>query len=72
MKRNIDKFSQLGREYIDDHKHDDMSLSESVELYQRAQKTLDANSIIDAITTAYYMGYAVGYRRAEKENQPPY
>ena len=63
MKRNIDKFRQLGSAIIDQHKPDDLSLSETTELFRRAQSTLDANSIIDVIQTAYYMGYAVGYRR---------
>ena len=62
MKRDIDKFKQLGGALIDQHKPDDLSLSEVTEIYRHAS-TGDANGIIDGITTAYYMGYAVGYRR---------
>ena len=66
MKRNLDKFSKLGRDLI--NPRDDLSLTETGELFKRAHHTADAESTLDVITTAFYMGYAVGFRRASANN----
>jgi len=62
-KRNIQKFADLGSAIIwNHHKADDLSTSETMDLITIARDT-DPDSLIHAITAAYYMGYAVGHRR---------
>ena len=64
--RNIDKFAELGRLLIENHgNRDDLSSDETLKLLQTAREPGDA-SIINAITAAFYMGYAAGYRRRDK------
>lgn len=62
MQRNIEKFRALGRDMI--NHRDDLSSSEVTELYRQAQT---GAGLYKAITTAFYMGYAVGRRRGEKD-----
>lgn len=63
--RNIDKFAELGRLLIENHDNrDDLSSDETLKLLQTAREPGNDDRIIKAITAAFYMGYAAGYRRA--------
>ena len=63
--RNIDKFAELGRLLIENHDNrDDLSSDETLKLLQTAREPGNDDRIINAITAAFYMGYAAGYRRA--------
>ena len=62
-KRYIQKYADLGGAIIwNHHKTDDLSTSEALELISKANEA-EPDALIHAITTAYYMGYAVGHRR---------
>lgn len=64
--RNIDKFAELGRLLIENHDNrDDLSSDETLKLLQTARKPGNDDRIINAITAAFYMGYAAGYKRRD-------
>lgn len=62
-KRNIDKMAENGRAIV--HRLDDLAISESIELLKRAADP-NTDSIINTIATAFYMGYAAGYKRGRR------
>ena len=62
MKRDINKAAGRGALACREHKQDDLSLSETNELVARACSG-ESDALINAIATAYYMGYATGQRR---------
>ena len=61
--RNVKKYAERGSLLIENCRQDDLSTDEMLKLLQAAHDPGDAESIMNAITAAFYMGYAVGYDR---------
>lgn len=61
--RNVDKYAERGSLLVENWRNDDLSIAETMKLLQMAGDTGDTEKMLDAIATAFYMGYAAGYDR---------
>lgn len=62
--RSIEEYAELGRQLTENNRRDDLSITETAKLMQTAGAG-DSDRLLKAIATAFYMGYAAGYKRKD-------
>lgn len=62
--RDINGYAEQGRQAMTEEH--DMTVPELLAILEEI-KPIDSNSIITAITKAYYFGYEVGHQQKERE-----